>query len=197
MPLSDDTEICPYCEHPRWRLLRAEAVAVYDGPWRKAVQALKYHRDLGLALLFAEVAVRRVRRLRWPITCVIPIPLSEPRHRARGYNQVHLWASRMARRLGLPYCAQGLRRVRDTASQVMLDHKARWENVRAAFVARTKAVEGQRVLLVDDVLTTGATLNEAADALLQAGAVAVYGFTLARTLLPGVSEFRASGAEVG
>lgn len=174
-------DACPHCQHPRWRLLRVEALYPYVGPWRQAVQALKYRRDRGLALLFARLAHEHLQRLSWPISCVVPIPLDPRRQRQRGYNQVDLWARRLAHYLGWPYCPQLLQRHRATASQVGLSRQARWANVREAFRASPQ-VYGRRVLLVDDVLTTGATLNEATQALLRAGAVAVYGFVLARTL---------------
>ena len=182
MPLPSEDATCPHCRHPRWRLLRAEALAVYEGPWRQAIQQLKYRRDRGLALLFAEAAARYLRELRWPVSCVVPVPLSEARQRARGYNQVALWAERVARALELPYFPHLVRRVRDTPSQVGLERTARWTNMRDAFEAEAQAY-GCQVLLVDDVLTTGATMNEAAAALLRRGAVSVYGFALARTLL--------------
>ena len=88
----------------------------------------------------------------------------------------------------MPYRPQGLERVRPTPSQVHLSREERWANVQGAFQARLQAVWGCRVLLVDDVLTTGATLNEAARTLLQAGAVAVYGLVLARAVFASESE---------
>ncbi len=181
-PLPSDRAPCPHCRHARWLLDRVVALRPYEGPWRRAIQALKYRRDRGLALLFAREAQRLLRSLSWPISCVIPIPLDRHRERERGYNQVDLWARRLARSLGWPYRPHALQRVRATASQVGLSREARWRNVQGAFRAAPPEVRGCRVLLVDDVLTTGATMNEAAHALLQAGAIAVYGFVLARTV---------------
>ncbi len=182
-PLSPSREqaSCDQCRHPRWCLVRVEALYPYTGPWRQAIQALKYRRDRGLALLFARLAEARLRHLGWPISCIIPIPLDPRRRRERGYNQVDLWARRLAYQLAWPYRPHALQRVRATISQVGLSREARWVNVREAFQASPE-VYGCRVLLVDDVLTTGATLNEAAQALLRAGAIAVYGFVLARTI---------------
>lgn len=181
-PLPTSQTLCPYCQHPRWRLDRVEALYPYQGPWRQAIQALKYRRDKGLALLFAQKAWEKLQELSWPISCVIPIPLDRHRQRERGYNQVDLWARRLAQALGWPYHPRALERIRTTSSQVGLKRDARWANMRGAFRASRRDVQGCRVLLMDDVLTTGATLNEAAQALLRAGAVAVYGFVLARTV---------------
>lgn len=181
-PLPAPQPSCSHCQHTRWLLDRVVALRPYRGPWRRAIQFLKYRRDRGLALLFAQEAIRTLQDLKWPISCIIPVPLDHHRERERGYNQVDLWARRLARALGWPYRPQALQRVRVTASQVGLSREARWRNVHKAFRASPRQVQGCRVLLVDDVLTTGATMNEAAHALLQAGAIAVYGFVLARTV---------------
>ncbi len=181
-PLPSPRRSCIHCQHTRWLLDRVVALRPYEGPWRRAIQALKYRRDRGLALLFVREAFQVLRILNWPISCIIPIPLDRHRKRERGYNQVDLWARRLARALGRPYRPQALLRVRPTASQVGLTREERWKNVQGAFQAFPQRVQGCRVLLVDDVLTTGATMNEAAHALLQAGAIAVYGFVLARTV---------------
>ena len=181
-PLTSPRGSCPHCRHARWLLDRVVALRPYEGPWRRAIQALKYRRDRGLALLFAREAFQVIRGLHWPISCIIPVPLDRHRERERGYNQVDLWARRLARALSWSYRPQALQRVRATASQVGLSREERWKNVREAFRASPQQVRGCRVLLVDDVLTTGATMNEAAHALLQAGAIAVYGFVLARTV---------------
>ncbi len=174
---------CPRCSSRPWWLTRTRAVRPYIGLWRTAIHELKYRRNWGMARLFAWEAYQALAEARWPVSCLVPVPLHEARQRERGYNQVALWAQELAWRLQLPYRPHGLRRVRPTASQVGLNWQQRWENVRNAFEARPQVVEGCRVLLVDDVLTTGATLNEAAKALLQAGAVAVYGLVLARALM--------------
>jgi len=114
----------------------------------------------------------------WSADVVIPIPLAAARRRKRGFNQSELVARQVAEVHGLPLRLDLLERARETDAQATLDAEQRQQNVRGAFVARD--VAGLRVLLVDDVTTTGATLNEAARALRAAGATSVFGLALAR-----------------
>jgi ComF family protein len=110
---------------------------------------------------------------------LVPVPLSRDRERERGFNQAALLAERLARGLGAPFRVRWLARTRATAPQTELDAAARRANVRGAFVASTAAA-GADVVLVDDVLTTGATASECARALRAAGARAVGVLTVAR-----------------
>jgi ComF family protein len=130
-----------------------------------------------------------ITQLGWGIDIVVPVPLGIARLAERGYNQASLLAWPVALWLGISLCAKGLSRVRETRSQVDLSAAERKENVAGAFQARPALVRGRRVLLVDDVTTTGSTLDACAAALLAGGAVSVYALTLARTSakLPGVS----------
>jgi ComF family protein len=124
----------------------------------------------------AEIA----RREDWRPTLVVPVPLSPRRRRRRGYNQADLVAEALAGLLGLPVRTGALSRSRETQSQVGLDPAARRTNVEGAFQARRAEVEGQAVLLVDDLFTTGATLASCARALQEEGSKEVYGLTVGR-----------------
>jgi len=128
------------------------------------------------------------------LTAVVPVPLSREQRRRRGFNQSERLAVELARRLALPVCTLMLQRVRDTRPQVRLSASERARNVRGAFQAAGRdQVADQVVLLVDDVLTTGATLNECARVLKRAGAADVYGITMARqTILPTTAAGQAS-----
>lgn len=117
-----------------------------------------------------------------PISMVMPVPLHPARVRRRGYNQALLLAREMARRVDLPLHEKALIRHRDTPSQVGLSRSERRQNVHDAFTCTTTDVAGGHILLVDDVLTTGATLEACAAALLGAGAATVWAITLARAL---------------
>ena len=113
---------------------------------------------------------------------LVPVPLHPRRLRERGYNQAELLAQQMGRRLGVPVAARSLVRVRNTPAQARSENReTRRANVAAAFRAKD-AFDGRRVLLVDDVCTTGATLEACAAALREAGAQEVWGVTLAREL---------------
>ncbi len=119
-----------------------------------------------------------------PLDLLIAMPLHRARHLRRGFNHSDRIASTLARRLALPVCPSGLARVRATRPQASLSGDARRQNVRGAFRARRRFDPEIRIGLVDDVLTTGQTLESAADALLEAGAFEVRGLTLAATLPP-------------
>jgi ComF family protein len=112
----------------------------------------------------------------------IPVPLGRVRKRERGYNQVELIASAMARDLNIPVQAQSLMRVLETRSQVGLDPEERFENVHRAFSANRTIVQNQNIVLLDDLLTSGATLIGCAQALFAAGASRVLCLTVGRTI---------------
>jgi Predicted amidophosphoribosyltransferases len=124
--------------------------------------------------------------LGWAVDFVVPVPLSIARLKERGYNQSTLLARPAALALGLPFRPQALARIRETASQVGLGVNDRRLNVKDAFLAASNLVHGCSVLVIDDVTTTGATIDACAAALKSAGAVKVYGFTLAQAPHPGV-----------
>ena len=155
-----------------------------EGSARQAVHRLKYRRDLALADVLAAQLLALVQSLGWPVETVVAVPLGKQRQKARGYNQAALLAFPLALGLGVPWARHALARVRETRSQVGLDIAARRRNVARAFQAMdAAAVRGKTVLLVDDVMTTGATLDASARALLHGGAAQVYAVTVARAFL--------------
>ncbi len=111
---------------------------------------------------------------------MVPVPLSEERYHERGYNQASLLAKPLAARLSLTFNPYALKRIRHTASQVGLSAHERHQNVIGAFEAETDLVRGKSLLIVDDVMTTGATMKACAQALKKAGAKSAYGVVLAR-----------------
>jgi len=150
------------------------AALAYDFPADALVQALKFRSELALAPLLAGLLADKVRGDR--VDHVVPVPLSAPRLRHRGYNQ----AVEIARHLGkvdIGLCE----RTRDAPPQMELPYAERQRNVRGAFRC-TRALIGARVAVVDDVMTTGATLDEMARTLKAAGAVHVVNWVVARTL---------------
>lgn len=159
----------------------ARAVGVYEGALRAAVLALKREPHVGgrLARLLFEA------QLRPPLdsaTRVLPVPLHPERERERSFNQAALLARAVAVRAGLPCDEWSLVRATHTERhRAGMDARARRESVEDAFrVARPRLVEGERVLVVDDVFTTGATVSECARALREAGAAEVFVLTVAR-----------------
>ena len=159
----------------------ARAGGLYAGPLRDAVQRLKFARKPALARPLAALALEQWAGWLPPVDAVIPVPLARARERARGFNQAALLAERVAHALGARLEARWLARARDTAPQVDLDVVERRVNVRDAFVA-SSTVAGLDLVLVDDVLTTGATASECARVLRAAGARRVGVLTVARVL---------------
>ncbi len=173
---------CFSCQQtpPFYKALRSWAV--FEGPIRKALHKMKYKQDLGLGDSLAVEMFSYVKELNWRVDVVVPVPLGKERMKERGYNQVSLFALPLALAMGWKYSARALKRARETVSQVGLSAEERENNVRSAFVANRNKVVGKTVLVVDDVSTTGATLNSCAEALINGGAHEVYALSLARAL---------------
>jgi len=149
---------------------------------REALHAIKYRGETRLADPLGAAIARRWQRVGVGATLVVHVPVHETRARRRGYDQAELIARAAARRLGLEH-VDALVRTRATTAQFDLDRRHRAANVAGAFMTRPERagrIQGQWVLLVDDVVTTGASLAAAARALETAGAVGVSGITVAR-----------------
>lgn len=164
-------------------LLQLEWCAPFTGVTRRAIHALKYAGDRRLARPLGEAVARRWDRAGVGGDVLVPVPASPDRVRDRGYDQATELARVAGTVLGLPVMAS-VHRTRPTTAQFDLDRAARAGNVRGAFELSpgqpAAAVRGRWVVLVDDVVTTGATLGAAAQPLLRAGALGVSAVTVAR-----------------
>ncbi len=152
------------------------------------IQEFKFRDRRNLAGLLGPLIARTFAESwdRSAIDLIVPLPLHRSRKRARGFNQAALLASSLARLVALPCVEVALARTRPTEPQVSLSDSERWRNVRNAFQClKPDLVAGKRVLLVDDVMTTGATIRSASLALLEAGARRVSLLTVARAV-PGI-----------
>lgn len=152
---------------------RARTAVLYEGPARDLVADLKYRDRTEVAPLIGRLTARAARDLRAGAEVLVPVPLHRRRLIWRRFNQSALVAGVVARELGLPLDTAALVRVRATPPQVGLKGRARADNVAGAFqvtVAGAARLAGRNVILVDDVLTTGATVAAAARALKRAGA---------------------------
>jgi competence protein ComFC len=178
---NDDGNLCPVCRisPPPYEVLRSWGIFI--GPLREAIHRLKYQHDIGLGEALSKHLINYYLQENWKADAVVPIPLSLKRQTERGYNQAALLAWPMALALGIAYRPKAISRIRETRSQVGLKARERAENVKGAFTANRKFVEGKTILLIDDVTTTGATLSASARAMIDAGAQQVYGLTLARS----------------
>lgn len=181
---------CEYCQErlektifpervqPLAPLAAIAATGVHEGVIREAVQGLKYGHATILAQPLSERLVAQLNRQNWTIDIIVPVPLHKTRLAERGYNQAQLLSEHVAEEILLPCLAEAVRRQRNTQSQVTLNAMERQTNLEDAFQANPQIVSGKRILLIDDVYTTGATLSACAQAILQAGAQAVYGLTV-------------------
>lgn len=150
----------------------------YDYPADRLLLSLKFHRRLALAPLLA-LALEKAGLA--PVEMIVPMPLDRARLAERGFNQAAEIARHLARATGTPLSLDAVARVRATRPQTDLPHAERVRNVRGAFAARAP-LEKITVAVVDDVMTTGATLNEVAKTLKRAGAARVVNWVVARTL---------------
>lgn len=179
LPLPQSEPVCGEClRHPP-ALTHAHAACVYGFPFDRLVPRFKFHHDLAAGRLMAELLCESLADVPRP-QALIPIPLHASRLRKRGYDQALELAKPVSRELGIPLVADALLCVRPTAPQSELDAEARQRNLRYAFAVRAGFALPAHVALVDDVMTTGATLNAAAKTLLRAGVMRVDAWVCAR-----------------
>ena len=174
--------LCRACEKHGKAYVRRRAVGVYESVLAEAIKSLKYRSRLSVARRLGKMMSRLA--LADPdlssVDAIIPVPLHRVRQRERGYNQALLLSEEISREMNLPVLSRSLVRTRFTKPQARLSRKKRRGNVAGAFmVVDPESVRDKRILVVDDVTTTGATLEECASALLDAGAAGVYCLTAA------------------
>ena len=191
LTLPATSDVCAACMRDPPILRQCHAAVDYSPPWDRLVQQLKFHQHLAWANRMAQLLVQipGVQASLQQATLVLPVPLSAPRLRARGYNQAQ-WLAH-ALRQHLPPTTKPprlephwLTRLVDTPAQAQLGRAARLRNLRHAFALEPRhanAIRGQQVVLVDDVMTTGATVSTLAQLLLSHGASAVDAIVFART----------------
>lgn len=175
--------ICDSCQVAASKLDGLRAYAFHSGPLRKAIHQFKYEDLRDLAGLLGKMMADG-----WAILAphsvnpdlIMPVPLHPSRQRQRGYNQATLLAKELGAHLQCPVVDDVLVRIKATAPQVDLSAQERRDNVQDAFRCTGTVLSGRQVLLVDDVCTTGATLESACAALREAGTSAVWAYTLAR-----------------
>ena len=173
--------LCEACRKRPPAYTQAWSAFRYAPPLQEAIHLFKYRGKVSLAKALGELM--QAAGPPASVDVLMPIPLHPARLREREFNQALLLADRLGAAWRLPVSCHNLSRIRLTASQTELSRAARLKNLRRAFaLRRPEEVAGRRVLLIDDVFTTGTTVNECAKTLRKAGAADVYVFTLARTL---------------
>lgn len=174
---------CAWCQAERPAFDLARSAVRYRGPARNAIQLMKYGAGLHVVGVWVPwlAACVRTHYAENRFDAVTFVPMSPKRERERSYNQARLLAAGLASAMGLPLETDVIARVRDTGTQTRLTMKERRENVRDAFGARrAERVLHRRFLLVDDVITTGATVSACAAALKECGAAGVHVVSVAR-----------------
>ena len=163
------------------------AVNIYQGQLRNCIHALKYDGVIRLAEPLGALLAQTYLGYGMQADMLVSVPLHSERHKQRGYNHAHLLASECASRIGIPLKDDVLVRSRATNAQVGLNAYDRKQNVAGAFSVgpnhTTTEIYGRRIIIVDDVCTTGATLDACATTLLQVGAISVWGLVLAGSAL--------------
>lgn len=163
-------------------LSSVRAALAYEGAARTAILTLKFRSGRYLAPLMGDLLRDALAARPLTVDLVVPVPLSQQRQRARGFNQAELLARQVVTAVGGRLCVDGLTR-EERRAQRTLNAAERIANLQGAFRARdVRAIDGRRVLLVDDVVTTGATVSACADTLAQAGAGRISVLAFARDL---------------
>jgi ComF family protein len=172
--------VCRQCQEHPLQIDGIRSVAAYEGPLCEVIRCYKYAYMRGLAQDLGDLLVAFWRANPLPVDTIVPVPLHRRRLRERGYNQSALLAAYLGNQVKLPVVCDVLQRNRYTTSQVHLKWGERRENVAGAFSCADQRLEGRRVLLVDDVCTTGSTLEACSVALCAGGARSVHALTVAR-----------------
>jgi ComF family protein len=180
-----DDHLCSGCLTEERYFTKARAIALYEGLMAEAISRFKYQRDSRLAkplgTLLAEYQDPEFLFAEFDL--MLAVPLHPQRLRQRGFNQSILLARRLSRTHSIPLDLKSLQRTRQTQPQTHLSGSERQKNIRGAFeVRKPEVISGKHVLLIDDVFTTGATVQECSKVLLKAGAKEVDVLTLARAL---------------
>lgn len=169
-------EFCFDCENKTHSFIQSKALWVYDDDVKASLYRFKYQNKREYGKVYAKELAEHYGA--WVkgkgIQGIIPIPLHKKRRRKRGYNQAQILAMELGEILGIPVYSDVLLRVRDTVPQKVLNDSERKNNLKKAFKTAGNVVELQYVLIVDDIYTTGATLDAAAEELLKAGVLKVY-----------------------
>lgn len=186
LPISPSIS-CQHCRSVptiRTHLTGLRTAGLYQTPLDTCIWHLKYKQQRALAEPLGRLLAQAFRRYQLQVDLVMPVPLHKERQQQRGYNQSQLLAKVCAQELALPLETNGLTRIRATPAQITLVAKQRYQNVQGAFhyesTSATPTVFNRRILIIDDVSTTGSTLAACANPLWRAGAREVWGLVLAR-----------------
>jgi ComF family protein len=176
-PLSlKEAEYCPDCSRKRHLYTRGRAALEYDSLMRESIGRFKYKNRREYADFYVQELLRTCKEAvkSWGVDLLVPVPLHKSRRKLRGFNQAELIARGLGRELGLPVSSELLLRTRKTVAQKELNDQERRANLKNAFQVAKNKVSPKKILLIDDIYTTGSTIDAAAAVLLDHGAEKVY-----------------------
>jgi ComF family protein len=184
--LKDNKKLCAECRRSKFYFTKAHSAYLYEGVLKELIHKFKYNRKLYLARMLSSLMADFIKenlKILDGIDTITYVPLSSRRLRTRGFDQAKVLASHLAMKFGVPL-SDTLKKLKSTRNQNELSRDDRLVNLKGAFrmINNTDFLKGQRVLLIDDVMTTGTTLDECSKILLDGGAGKVSCLTLARGL---------------
>ncbi|WP_290648751.1 ComF family protein [Aquisalimonas sp.] len=182
LPVPAGQQRCAHCQSDAPAFHTAIVPWVYEAPVDGLIQSLKFRGQLPAGRLLGGLLARELKQRKAVADAIVPMPLHRRRLRERGFNQAAELARPVSRALGIPVRHGWVQRRRPTAAQAGLGRTDRQRNLRGAFVA-SAAVRGRRIALLDDVITTASTVDEAARALIHSGATQVTVWAVARATL--------------
>ncbi len=175
--------LCPTCWSWKSQIDGIRSVFKFDGLMRQAVHQLKYYHLKAISVEMGKFLSEYMETSPLPCELLVPVPLHARRLKQRGYNQSELIAKELSRKINLPVVADNLVRIKDSIPQARTSVVGeRIKNVAEAFKCRNSSLKGKAILLIDDVCTSGATLESCAQALKSSGVRSVWGLTLAREI---------------
>lgn len=182
MPLKDESDYCNRCQYEKFAFVKNRSPLTYDGETKKLIYSLKFGKKKYIAETLGALMADEFLKSGMQADIIVFVPMTEKEEKKRGFNQSELLAYEVGGRLNVPVLP-ALVKIKDTSAQKELHGKERAKNLEGAFACAFEQVKGRRLLIVDDIFTTGATANECAKVLLKAGAREVNVLTGAVTTL--------------
>lgn len=182
MPLKDESDYCNRCQYEKFAFVKNRSPLTYDGETKKMIYALKFGRKKYIAQTLGALMADEFLKSGMQADIIVFVPMTQKEEKKRGFNQSALLAYEVGGRLNIPVLP-ALVKIKDTSAQKELHGKERSINLEGAFSCAFEQVKSRRLLLIDDIFTTGATANECAKVLLKAGAREVNVLTSAVTTL--------------
>lgn len=182
MPLKDESDYCNRCQYSKQEFSKNRAPLVYDGDVKRLIYAFKFNQKKYIAETLGALMADEYLKRSMDADIIVFVPMTKEEEKKRGYNQSELLANEVGKRLNMPVLP-ALVKIRSTSAQKELKGKDRATNLEGAFACVFDQVKNRRILLIDDIFTTGATANECAKTLLKAKARDVSVLTSAITML--------------